>query len=141
MTVGRRCWSDQRGVGPVRLVGRALADPFGEQRFLGFAERFLELRRRHEVVLILGVQAFEQQAGLGIAGHDGLGLDGRLAHIEAEVGFTMVFVGAVAGEAVVAENGTDVAVVAQLGRRSEGGRCGEGADERQEARRHHHQNT
>jgi len=59
---------------------------------------------------VVGRDAIDQFARLGIARHDGLLGDGDLALAQPEFGFALAGVGAVASEAVIGEDGPDVAV-------------------------------
>jgi len=94
----------------VVLVLRALGNPAAEDFFLRGSERRTRLRRRHVLFRVVGRDAIDQFARLGIARHDGLLGDGDLALVEAELGFALAGVRAVAGEAVIGEDGADVAV-------------------------------
>ena len=117
----------RRHVSPVRLILSPLSDPALEQILLRTRELLVRVRRRHQVVGVFGEDAFDQLALVGLAGNEGLLRDGVLAHIEAELGLALLLVGAVAEEAVVREDGSDVAVVihplrASGGRGESGGR-------------------
>jgi hypothetical protein len=77
--------------------------------------------RRHLVGGVDGGHAPDQFGLVGVAGDDGVGAlcvleggEGAVGDIEAEVGFPVVGVGAVAFKAFVGEDGADIEVVADL---------------------------
>ena len=102
-----------RLVRPVQFVLRALGDPALEQRFLGGIEFLSRVGRRHEIVLIVRRDAPDQFALAWLAGDDRRGAveigQGTFASVEPQIGLALLGVGAVAGEAVVAEQRPDVA--------------------------------
>ena len=95
---------------PVRLVLRPLGDPAFEQFLLLAREHLLQARRRHHLLGIVGEDAVEHDARIGIARGDGTRLDGGIPLIEPEIGLATAAVGPVAGEAVLHEDGADVLV-------------------------------
>ena len=115
----------------MRLILRALGDPALEQILLRAGEFLVRVRRRHEVIGVLGEDAFDELARVRLAGDESLGGDGGLAHIEAELGLALLLVRAVAVKAVVGKNRPDVAVVIDLlgGRGGSGGSGGNGPDD------------
>jgi hypothetical protein len=112
----------RREEGPVPLVLRARRDPLAQHLHLRGRHRLLRLRRRHQVVGVVRHQPGEQLAGLGPAGHErrfaGLAAAQRgRAVVEPQVGLARLVVLAVAGEAVLGEDGPHVAVERGRGRR------------------------
>jgi hypothetical protein len=103
-------------IGPVLLVGGTLLDPFFQDGLLTLGELLVRVRRRHEVVFVIGEDAGDEFAVAYFAGNEGFGLYGLVAEVEAEIGLAMLRVVAVAVEAVVAQNGPDIAVKLDLGR-------------------------
>ena len=101
-----------RLVGPVKVVLRALGDPALKQRFLGGIEFLARVGRRHEVVLVVRDDAGDQFALAWLAGHDRRGAvefgQGAVAGVEPQIGLALRGIGAVAGEAVVAEQRPNV---------------------------------
>src|SRR4051812_40648060 len=96
------------------LPFRALLDPFADGGDLGVGEGGASLWRRHAGRFIRGADAGEEAAVGRVAGADDV-VRGALGEepfvgIEPEVGDAALVVGAVACEAVVRENGADVAV-------------------------------
>ena len=88
------------------LVVCSLSDPCLEGGFRCLGKHGLGVGGRHDFVLVLGVDAFEEFAGVRFAGDDrglaGLSLSKRVfAEIEPQLAFTAVFVHAVALEAVL----------------------------------------
>ena len=114
--------------GPVFAPRGAFLDPAGEELDLFGFEAVLLLGWRHEVVGIVGGDAFEEEGLGGFAGDDGgAGLapfEGAGAEVEAEFGFDRFRIGAVACEAVVGKDGSDL--------RGEIDRCGGGGEEQEE---------
>ena len=81
---------------------------------MGLGELFGFLWRGHDVVGVMGGDAAEELALVGVAGDDGgvagFGFaEGGFLDVEAEVAFAFIGIGAVAGEAVFGENGSDFA--------------------------------
>jgi hypothetical protein len=70
--------------------------------------------RGHEVIGIGSEDAFDDGAGVGVAGGDGFGFDGVGADVEAEVAFAVILIGTVAGVTVFGEDGSDVPVERDL---------------------------
>lgn len=105
------------------LVFGALGNPATEQFLLGGCERLVGLRRRHEVVGIGAEDPMDQLTGLGVSRFEGLSGQSFLAEVETEFSLPGVFVGSVAMEAGVGQDGTDVPIVLDpvggVGRRQE----------------------
>jgi hypothetical protein len=126
--------------GPVFLVLGALLDPAADEGALGVVEGLVGIRRRHDVVGICGGDATPEFAGIGVTGFESdatvlVGGEGAFGGIETETGLAMLGVKAVAGEALVGEEGADVAVELDWGGMDEGGSQddpGEGRDEEPE---------
>ena len=120
---------------PVRVVLRALRDPAREDVLLGRGERPVQLRRRHDLVGVRGVETRDDGAALQIARHDGriaaLQLLGRAREfIQTQAGLAaLVGVGSVATETTIGEDGADVTVeVDEVGRGGDGAKEGQGED-------------
>jgi hypothetical protein len=96
------------------LILGTFGDPALEEFFFGGGEFFVGVWRGHEVIGIGGEDAFDDGAGVRVAGGDGFGFDGVGADVEAEVAFAMVLIGPVAGVAVFGEDGSDVPVERDL---------------------------
>ena len=112
---------------PVLPPDGALGDPATQDIHLLLGQPGLVgLGRRHELILVGGDDAFDQGADVRLAGHEGFLGDGRLADVQPQLGLAVRFVLAVAAEAVVGEDGQDVAAEADRLRR------GSGEGERQE---------
>src|SRR5262249_44909022 len=112
---------DRRDQRPVRLILGPALDPFGEQFLLIGRELLLRHRRRHLLVSIVRENATDHLAVVGMARHNRLFVDGDLALIEPQVGLAGSAVRPMAREAVVEQNGTDVAVGLNGGGASRGG--------------------
>ena len=113
-------WACDGRVGPVGFVGSTFGDPLGEEGFLGWGEGFVGIRGWHEFVRVGVGEPGDEFAGGGVAGDDGGftgfgGFEGGVADVEAETAFAVIGVGSVAVEAVVGEDGADVAVIAERG--------------------------
>ncbi len=113
----------------MRGVGGPFGDPAFEQGDLGGFQGRRGFGRGHREFGVVDLDAEDQVAGVGVAGDDGGGAGfegegGSLGHIEAETGLALALVGAVAGEAVLGEDGADVAVEIEgfLGLGGEGSR-------------------
>jgi hypothetical protein len=92
----------------------AVLDPAFEEVLVGGGELFGFVWRGHDVVGVMGGDAAEELAVIGVAGDDGgvagFGFtEGGFLDVEAEVAFAFIGIGAVAGEAVFGENGADFA--------------------------------
>jgi hypothetical protein len=116
---GRRRFGDWWDEGPVAFVGGAFGDPAAEEVGLGRGDRLVEVGGRHEVVLVGGEDPAEDLAVFGFLEVDArvagfAAFDCGLAEVEAEVGLALLFVGAVAMEAFVREDGPDVAIEAHV---------------------------
>lgn len=96
------------------FIFSSLCDPEAEGLFFAFGETVDGVKRGHVVVFIFGEDSGDEFGLVWFAGDDGLAFGGSFEGIEAEIGFALVFIEAVAEEAVVGEDGTDVAVVADL---------------------------
>ena len=118
--------------GPVASPRGAFGDPAAEDVDLRRGQpRFVRVRRRHELVLVRGDDAFDERADLGLAGDERFLGQGGLAHVEPELGLAVRFVLAVAAEAVVREDGEDVPAEAHGLRRAGGqGEREQGAEQR-----------
>ncbi len=136
-TEGGWGWGDGGGrlEGPVFLVNCAFLDPATEERALGVVEGLVGIRRRHDVVGIGGGDAAPEFTGIGVTGFEGdttilAGSEGAFGGIESQTGLAMFGVEAVAGEAMVGEDGSDVAVELERGGGEAGGAQGETGDGR-----------
>jgi hypothetical protein len=103
-------------IGPVLLVGGTLLDPLFQDVLLTLGELLVRIRRRHEVVFVIGEDAGDELAFAGFAGNEGFGLHGLVSEVEPQIGLTMLRIVAVAVEAVVAQNGPHIAVELDFGR-------------------------
>ena len=103
-------------VGPVFFVFRAFLDPLLERFLLFLGKTISRIERGHVVVFVVGEDAVDQFAVIGFTRDDGGGLavGGALEGVEAKVGFPLFLVEAVAEEAILREDGTNIAVVADL---------------------------
>ncbi len=138
--VGGRRGCDGREEGPVRLPRGALFNPRFDLRHLRGLQCLVRLGRRHDLVFVLGDDALEERALVGLALDDGRGFflavlvlaRGEEAGlgVETQAGFARAGVGAVAMEAGVGEHRADVAVelhgVRGESRRGEKGEQGKG---------------
>lgn len=111
-------WGDGDGFdgleGPVAGPCGAALDPAFEEVLVGWGELFGFVWGRHDVVGVMGGDAAEEFAVIGVAGDDGgvagFGFpEGGFLDVEAEVAFAFIGIGAVAGEAVFGEKGADFA--------------------------------
>lgn len=89
----------------------ALLDPKGQEIDFGSGEPLPFIDGWHAVVLVVGGDELEQVASEGIAGNDAGDAGPTSRHedtevVDAEIGF--LFIGAVAFQAVVLEDGTNV---------------------------------
>ena len=115
-TVFHARWSrlPRRHKRPMRLVIRSRGDPIPQHALLFFAERILDLGRRHHILRARGQDAAHQFAFVGTARRDhggaGLGRPQRLlAHIETELRPARAVVGPMALEAVPRQDGANLA--------------------------------
>jgi len=101
------------GPGPVVLPFRAFGDPAFEQGLLLFIEVFLGVRRGHLLIGVGVEDAAVQFALAGLSGDEGrrdaFG-EQAFVRVEPELGLALLFIGAVAGVALVGKDGPDVAV-------------------------------
>ena len=128
----------QRRVSPVRLVNRAFRDPAFDRVFLLRRQLLVRLRRRHDVVAIIGKNACDDFTLLRLTRHDRHHIILRflqrfLTNIQPQPGLPRLRIEAVAVKAGVRKNRPNIAVKADrsvLGlRRADG----EQADDKQEA--------
>ena len=82
-------------------------DPFLERRFLGRGKFEIRFRRRHEIIRILCKNARDDFALCTFARNNDL-LLGPLLHIQTELSFTRVSIGAVTGKTGVRKNRQNV---------------------------------
>ena len=107
----------ERLVGPVRLVDGSLGDPAAEELFLGICQRLVRLLFRHDVFGVGREDAFDDLTLIRLARYDRdraalAGLQRVFAEIEAQAAFTGLRIEAVAMEAGVRHDRTDVAIEA-----------------------------
>jgi hypothetical protein len=133
---GRRGTGNRRSLrrdeSPVVPVFRSALDPAAQQVDLRRVQRLPRLRRGHEIVGIGSRDPLQQLAVPGLPRHDGRGsrLGGRhrrIPVIEPQPALALFVVRPVAGEALVREDRTNVAVEIETG--VEGGRGRKGAEE------------
>jgi len=122
----------RRFEGPVPSPDGAFRDPAAEDVDLRRGEpRLVRVRRRHDLVLVRGDDAFDERADLRLARDEGFLRQGGFPHVQAELGLAVRLVLPVAAEAVVREDGQDVPAEAHGLRRAEGqGEGEEGAEQR-----------
>ena len=123
-------------------VGGTGGDPAAEGFFLGSGERVFGGGWRHDLVRVVGEDAGDGLAGVGVGGDDGAGaafggFEGGGTDVESELAFTAFLVGAVAFEAVVGKDGADVLGEVRSGFCGRGGGGGD-EDENEARRRGHH---
>jgi hypothetical protein len=97
------------------LKRRALFDPLLDLLLLGRRQGLVRLRRGHDLVLVVGDDAQPDLALRQIAGHDRDGaafalLVQPVGRIQAHFGLALPGIDPVTGEAIVRQNGPDVAV-------------------------------
>ena len=116
-----RCWLFDRSVGPVRFILRALLDPLPEEFALSLGDMLVEMRRRHDIVLVPGVDALEHFRLGRIARPDREQLairaqrSGRpLKGIEAQLSLPLFRIRSVAGDAFIRENTPDMGIVSDF---------------------------
>ena len=109
--IRRRYGGLTRGVvGPMVLILGAFSDPTLEE-FLLFGGKFLvRVGRRHHLIRIGEEEALHQFAGVGFTGYEGFLLQRFLPDVESELRLAMAGVVAVAREAVVGKDRTDIAI-------------------------------
>jgi hypothetical protein len=90
-------------------VGCALGDPAAEEVELRGRDLFVRFGRWHDLFRVFAQDAFDELAGLGVAGLHGLDavMDriSAFGGVEAQVGLALLGVEAMAGEAVVGKDG------------------------------------
>ncbi len=118
--------------GPVASPDGAFGDPATEDVDLRRGQpRLVRVRRRHELVLVRGDDAFDERADLGLARDERFLGQGVLTGVEPELGFPVRLILTVTTEAVVGEDGEDVPAEAHGLRRAGGqGEREEGAEQR-----------
>ena len=109
--------------GPVFLIFCALLDPLANPLFLRCGNRLVRFRRRHDFILVRGINARPQLTALRVAGLDcdraALGLSkSALLRIQPQFRLTMFRIAPVTGEAFVREDRTDVLIKGTRLRRS-----------------------
>ncbi len=110
---------DRRLEGPVPGVRSALGDPAAEFFHIrGFHRMFL-LRGRHHFVGVLGGETGDERACFRLAGHDGgvvrfSTFQRAVPHVQSEVALTLLLIRPVAGQAMIRQDGLDVAVEQNL---------------------------
>ena len=97
------------------LVCGAFVDPLLEEIYFFGGEGFVHFDGGHALVDVFVGDALDEEAGVGVAGDDGgmtFWIEFRCLGetVEAEVGFTGGDVGAVTAEAVVGNDGADLAI-------------------------------
>ena len=122
----------RRFEGPMASPDGAFGDPAAEDVGLRRGQpRLVRVRRRHQLVLVGGDDAFDERADLGLAGDERFLGQGGLAEVEAQLALAVRLILAVAAEAVVREDGQDVPAEAHGLRRDGGqGEREEGAEQR-----------
>ena len=127
-------------IGPVFLIFRALGDPAAEHFLLASGQWFVGFGWGHEFIFIAGEDAADDFTFFWVGRNDGDftgfgGFEGLLADIEAEFGFAGIFVGAVAVEASIGEDGSEVAIELDFGGQGELGGPSGGGEEGEEERK------
>ena len=112
----------ERLIGPMGFVDGALGDPAAEEFLLGRRQRLVRFLLRHDVFGVVREDAFDDLALFRLARDDGdlaalAGLERFFAEIQAQAAFARLRVEAVAMEAGVRHDRTDVAVEADGVRR------------------------
>lgn len=107
------------------LIGSALLDPATEEGDFGIGEAaFLGVGRRHRFVTSGLGDPVDELAVVWFSGNDGeesvMVLEGAFPGVEPEIGFSFFLVGAVTEEALVREDGPDIAIEDHLLCGSEG---------------------
>ncbi len=135
----RRCGPGGLLEGPVFTPRRAGLDPAAQGFDLLCAQlRLVRFRRRHQLLGIVRDDAGDQVAGFRFAGDDGddplVFLGRAFVGIQAKARFSVLFVGTVATETIVRENGQHLAAEA---RRLGGAGSGERGDDKDEGEELH----
>ena len=125
LTAGRHRRHDrgfERLIGPMGFVDGALGDPATEEFLLGRRQRLVRFLLRHDVFGVVREDTFDDLALFRLARDDGdlaalAGLERLFAEIQAQAAFARLRVEAVAMEAGVRHDRTDVAVEADGVRR------------------------
>ena len=107
----------ERLVGPVGFVDGTLRDPAAEEFLLRSGEGLVRLLVRHHVIFVLGEETLDDLALLGLARDDGdfaalAGLQRFGTDVQAQLTFSRLSVEAVAVEAGVRHDRTNVAIEA-----------------------------
>jgi hypothetical protein len=113
--VGGRIGTDDGPVSPVALIDGAFGYPAADDILLLIGEVFVSVLRRHALRGGGGEDALDDGATIGFTGNDGdgaifEGLESFGTEVEAEIGDSGTFVGAVAAEAGIGHDGPDVAI-------------------------------
>ena len=121
----------RRNERPVLLIGRALGDPPAQRGDVLRLEGLVPLGGRHDFLFVFRFDALNQRTFLRFARDDRriavLALRrGKLPPIQPELGLARASVNAMAGVAVLRENGLDVRVERKLGRSGRGRTAGRG---------------
>ena len=106
----RHLRADGRYIGPVLRIVRALADPPLQRLLLRGRKAAVRLRRRHEVVAVVGIDSRDELTRVRISRHKSLHLQRHFANVQPQVGLAFVRVLPVAVKAVLRKNRPDIAI-------------------------------
>ena len=105
---------DQGCIGPVSPVLGTRFDPLPDEVFFPVCERFVELRRRHEIIFVISDDPIPSLAVFEIPGNNRRippeVLKSPLARIEPEIRLPLMLVKSVTGEALIRQDGANIAI-------------------------------
>ena len=106
------------------LINGTLRDPLLQQCDLRWLQRFVAIRRWHDLVRISAQDTLHQRAGLRMPRlHRLHAFDDRIGpvrNIQPQIGLPLFGIDAMAGKAVIAENRADIAIELQFACRLRG---------------------
>ena len=106
----RNWWKSGSDEGPVTFVAGSLLNPLPDQFLLFILEFLVSLRRRHDLIRVIGADAVMKFALLDLARNDGLVFQGILTDVEAEFCLSSFLIGPVARIALACQKRADFLV-------------------------------
>jgi hypothetical protein len=90
------------------------SNPFSQSLALAGLQFLVSVRRGHSLLGVAREDAPDKLTGLRLARHDRAFLERHRAHIQTQLGFALILVRPVATEAMIREDGADIAIETDL---------------------------